>query len=276
MDVLMSYSRVLSFGLLFCLMGCAYATESSNQYITFETPGAQDAKCYAYVEKLKYQVFPPQTINIKKSMEDMEITCDAPGNRHVELTVPSQLSKRAIWGGPVGVAWDMASESLHHYPCVIAIDFSMEELKPNKLPQHNNSDIRQPESYDLEEFKSYQPRLNSDKHKISTPLIRRGQSLPEEYMDFDEPPKNKGNLQPVAQSPTEQAPSSEAEDATEPQTSVEPQAGATNSATMQKVSMPAPQTTSLPPQEVTDTTPFPSNVPSESATSAPVSIYPGQ
>ncbi len=172
---------LLSFVLL--LGSCAYAVESSNQYITFLTPDAQDAKCYVYVDKLKYQVFPPQSINIKKSPKDMEITCNAPGNRMVETSVPAQMSKRAAWGGPAGMAWDYASNSLFYYPSVIAIDFSHEELKPNKLPRHNNSDIRQPESYDLEEFRPAQPRLNSDKEKINLPILRRGEDFSEEVLE---------------------------------------------------------------------------------------------
>ncbi len=177
--------QTFSFLSLFSVLavaGCGYVSESSNQNITFLTPDAQDAKCFASVDGIKYQVFPPQTLNIKKSEKDMHITCHAPGNRTIEMDVPADLTTRAIWGGPVGMAWDYASDSLYHYPSVIAIDFSQTELKPNKFPQHNNSDIKQPESYDLEEFKSSQPRLNSDKFKIEQPILHRGEEIPEEYI----------------------------------------------------------------------------------------------
>ncbi|MBI1300368.1 MAG: hypothetical protein GC137_01790 [Alphaproteobacteria bacterium] len=167
----------------FVVSACATIDESSNQFITFETIGAQDAKCHVYVDKLRYQVFPPQTINIKKSEKDMIVQCDAPGNRAVELTVPAMFSTRAVWGTPVGIAWDYATEALHHYPSLIAIDFTQTEIKPFDLPKHNNKDIRQPETYDLEEFNSSTPRLNSDKDKIITPIIRRGQEVPSEYQD---------------------------------------------------------------------------------------------
>ncbi|PCK00248.1 MAG: hypothetical protein COA45_00230 [Zetaproteobacteria bacterium] len=173
--------QTFSFLSLFSVLAvtsCGYVSESSNQNITFLTPDAQDAKCFAYVDGLKYQVFPPQTLNIKKSEKDMQIACDAPGNRSIEMVVPAKITKHAIWGGPVGMAWDYASDSLFHYPSVIAIDFSNVELQPNKLPQHNNSDIKQPEEYDLEEFKSSQPRLNSDKYEVEQPILRRGEELP--------------------------------------------------------------------------------------------------
>ncbi len=176
------YKYSLSLCSLLLLGACSYAVESSNQNITFMTPDAQNAKCYVYIDKLKYQVYPPQTVNIKKSSNDMRVECNAPGNRHIEMDVPAEFSKRAIWGGPAGVAWDYASQSLFYYPSVIAIDFSQEKIKANKLPQHNNSDIKQPEEYDLEEFKPSQPLLNSDKNIVKQPILRRGEEYPDEYI----------------------------------------------------------------------------------------------
>ncbi len=191
------------FLLLFVLNGCAYSVESSNQDITFETLDAQSAVCYVYVNKLKYRVFPPQTVNIKKSEKDMTVKCNAPGNRTIETIVPAQFSQRAIWGGPPGMAWDYASNSLFYYPSYIAIDFSQEKIIPNPLPTHNNSDIRQPETYDLEEFLPGKPRLNSDKYKIDQPLVRRGEGMENDYNDYIEEPaqdgENKGDLHSVLQ-----------------------------------------------------------------------------
>ena len=192
------------------LGACGYAVDSSNQDITFVSPNAQDAKCFVVVNKRKYQVFPPQTLNIKKSPKDMIISCDAPGNRHVEITVPAKFETRAVWGTPAGMAWDYASQSLHYYPDLIAIDFSQEEVTPNALPIHNNDDVIQPEEHDLEEFVPSQPMLNKDKDHIHTPLERKGGEeevvieLQEGDVDME---SNKGDLQAViedlADTPTE-------------------------------------------------------------------------
>jgi|GEM_PF-1283852 len=160
----------------FLLGSCAYATKASFQDITFISPDAQDAKCLVYASGVKYQVWPPQTVNIKKSAKPMTVVCHAPGNRTVEVEVSPRVETTAMWGTPVGVAWDYASQSLYSYPEVIAIDFSQESLKAFSLPKHNNEDIRQPESYDLEEFLPGDPRLNSDKYKTKNKLLRRGES----------------------------------------------------------------------------------------------------
>ncbi len=195
-------SSFLCASALLSLTSCGYAVKSSNQEITFLSPEAQNAKCHVFVDKLKYQVFPPQTLNIKKSEKDMRVECLGPGNRIAEMTVPAVFTKRAIWGGPPGMAWDYASDSLFHYPEVIAIDFTGQNIQPNPLPQHNNSDIRQPESYDLEQFESNAPRLNEDKYKIDTPLMHRDakvdeyaeESLAEEEMTVTD---SKGDLKSV-------------------------------------------------------------------------------
>ena len=186
------------------LTGCSYSVESTNQDIMFVTPEAQDARCYVTVDKRKYQVYPPQKINVKKSPKDMIVACNAPGNRHVDMEVPATFSKRALWGGPPGVAWDYASQSLYYYPDVIAIDFSGQELVPNKPPQHNNSDIMQPEEYDLEEFLPAEPLLNSDKGRVEGPIKLR--VSPDAVMVHEhipsEPAKaqGKGDLQSVLDS----------------------------------------------------------------------------
>ncbi len=172
-------NRFLVLPSVLLLGACAYATGGNNQDIEFVAQGAENSKCAVYVDGLRYQVFPPQTLNIKKSPKDMILKCQAPGNRMVEVQVPAQFSSRSLWGSPAGVAWDYASESLYRYPSVVAIDFSQEVLTPNDLPTHHAHDIAHPDSYDLEDVGATVPRLNSDKDKVELPLLERGGSVAE-------------------------------------------------------------------------------------------------
>lgn len=195
-------NRSVLFATVLLLSSCAYVTESSHQDIQFVTPGAEGAKCYAYVNKLKYQVYPPQTINMKKSHKDMKVECQAPGNRVSQITVPAKFESKAIWGSPAGVAWDYASQSLHSYPDIIAIDFSQEAVVPNTAPQHNNEDIIQPEAHNLEEFVPTVPRMNKDKNVIQQPIQRVGEGeILVEELGVDEVEadmmQQKGNLEAV-------------------------------------------------------------------------------
>lgn len=175
MRIIYSAHKLALLSSVFLVGACAYTTKASHQDITFLSLDAQDAKCLVYVNKVKYQVWPPQTINIKKSSKTMKVECHAPGNRNLMIEVAPSMEKVALWGTPIGVAWDYASQSLFSYPSVIAIDFSQQTLRPFMPPKHNNKDIRQPESYDLEEFLPKEQRLNSDKDKKSSRLLRRGE-----------------------------------------------------------------------------------------------------
>jgi len=156
------------------LSSCGYAIEESHQDFTLLTPGAENARCYVYVDNVKFQMYPPQTINMMKSHNDMKIDCMAPGNRDKTIAVPAKMSERAIWGTPVGMAWDFASKSLYHYPAVVAVDFSKNETKPFKLPKHNSSDIMKPEDHLLEEILPAAPRMNKDRHETKEGLYRKG------------------------------------------------------------------------------------------------------
>lgn len=162
----------LSFVSFIFLTSCGYAIEKSQQKLTLLTPGAQDARCDVYIDRLRYRMFPPETITVTKSQEDMKIVCMAPGNRDAEKVVKAELEKRALWGGP-GVAWDYAAKSLYSYPEIISVNFTNIPVKPTELPKHNNPDVVQPEEHRLEEFSASLPALNSDRNEPDMPIMRR-------------------------------------------------------------------------------------------------------
>lgn len=170
--------RFLLIGALASLSSCAYTLDRQIQDITVVTPGAEDAVCYMYVDGLRYKFFPPQTMNITKSRKDLVVDCLAPQNRRRKVVIEPSLSDHAplnVTNGIIpGTTWDLASNSLFSYPDVVTVDFTSAQPMPEPLPAQNNPDIRQPEDYDLEEFTSGLPRLNSDRNATSTPLIRRG------------------------------------------------------------------------------------------------------
>ncbi|MGN7439139.1 MAG: hypothetical protein ACTHOO_10920 [Alcanivorax sp.] len=182
-------SAFLSFSLLssvFVLGACGYTVESSNQDVTFLTPGAEGAKCVVEIDKRKYQVNPPEEINIKKSSKDMEVICYGTNNRTVEMTVPAKFESRAIWGTPAGMAWDYASQSMHYYPDVIAVDFSQEDMIANEQPSYNHDAMMTPEEHDLEEFSPSEPRLNSDKGDVDSVLMRKGDGAEDVVIEIQE------------------------------------------------------------------------------------------
>lgn len=178
-------NRIFLLSSVLILGGCAYAVESNNQEIQFVAQGAENTKCHVFVDKLRYQVYPPQTVNIKKSPKDMVVRCQAAGNRAVEMEVPAQFASRSLWGTPAGVAWDYASESLFRYPSVIAVDFSQELVRYNAAPTLN----AQVEEHDLEEVAASEARLNKDRGRASQPLRKRSRHTKIEDILDDLDPK---------------------------------------------------------------------------------------
>lgn len=158
------------------LGACAYAIDGSVQDVKFETPGAQNAACSVYVEKLKYRVKPPQVLNLYKSRKDLIVDCMAPGNRRKIVRIPMEIEDATAWNATnagVGLPWDYASGAMFRYPDVIEIDFRDVPVVAPALPAHNNPDIRQPEEYILEEFSPGAPRMNSDRNAPPIEILRR-------------------------------------------------------------------------------------------------------
>lgn len=199
------------------LSGCAYTTEGSIADVRVEAIGAEDAICYAYVDGLKFKFYPPQTINLPKSHNDMTLDCRAPGNRRVKKVIEPVLSDFAFGnvagaGIPIAdarapavagsVAWDALSGAMFKYPEVIYMDFTSVETKPSAFPAHNNPDIKQPEEYALEEFLPDSPRLNSDIGRTYEPPKKRGESSSNseygsDYILIDDGKDSKSNLKNV-------------------------------------------------------------------------------
>lgn len=213
---------ILSFSAFLLLSACAYTGETSVQSIHFETPGAEDALCFVYVDGLKYKVRPPQTINISNTKESLVIDCLAPGNRRREVTVEPELAKTYAANAVFlpGALWDSLSGAMYKFPETIEIDFTNIPIQPEPLPAQNNPDIRQPETYKLEEFSPSQPRMNTDRDAPAIEIRKRqrlnyNSNPPLPAVGYNEPdnlkPMGKGDLQTAidtidADTSAEQAP----------------------------------------------------------------------
>lgn len=201
---------LLSLSTIAMLSGCAYATDTAVQDITIHTPGAEDAVCMLYVDKVKYRVHPPQTTSIFNTKEDLRVDCLAPGNRRKEVIIPPTISDKAIGNiatAGVGYAWDYASGALYNYPELVEVSFIGIPIGPAFVPAQNNPDIRQPEDYRLEEFKPSQPRLNSDRDNSDVSLTRRGGTIQrtatypaESFSENSSMTGGKGSLQDAVES----------------------------------------------------------------------------
>jgi len=206
-----SFGVLLFLGVSSALGGCAYVMEGPSQTVKFETPGAHNALCYADVEGMKFTVKPPQSISLPKADGDLIVKCDAPGNRTRTIVIKPQHEGSVKWNalnGGVGYGWDYASGAVYHYPETVIVDFRNLPVTENPLPAHNSPDIRQPETYELEEFLPSEPRMNADRYKVSPEVLKRekpsasGETSNETGAFSENPQKgaDKGDLKSVIRS----------------------------------------------------------------------------
>jgi hypothetical protein len=186
------------------LGACAYALDDSIQDVRFETPGAQNAKCFVYVDGVKYTVHPPQKLNLAKTKKPLEIDCMAPGNRRKKIFIEPATENSAYYNAAnlgIGVPVDYASGAMFRYPNVITVDFTTAPIVDSGLPAHDSPELRKADSYKLEEFSAGVPSLNSDGSEPKAVLLKRGQSessaADQDPAAFSEPTaksKDKGDL----------------------------------------------------------------------------------
>jgi hypothetical protein len=142
--------------------------EESSQTINFQVVGATDVLCDVDSGKVKYSVRPPQTITVKKSRRDLNLTCMAAGNRVQTMTVSSALSgwtfANVVGGGVIpGTLYDGESGAMFKYPEVVIIDFSGTVARVDSLPSYHAPDAVDP-SYarNVDSIGPDTPRLPGD------------------------------------------------------------------------------------------------------------------
>ncbi len=164
--------------LLLTLSACATFIEGAQQQIEFETTGAENAICLVQTgaSGMKYQVRPPQTIWIKKSSDDMNVVCEAPGNRTATTHVESSTAGKTylnIFNLGFGAGYDGESGAMFKYPEKVVIDFTGVMPQAEALPAYHNLDGLDPKHEGtIEDLGPDQPAMKSDantnfRHKMA-------------------------------------------------------------------------------------------------------------
>lgn len=150
------------------LTGCATMVEESSQKVNFLAVGATEVMCDIDTGTLKYRVNPPETLVIKKSRRDLNISCMAAGNRLKSMTVPSSLSGwtfgNVVAGAVIpGALYDGESGAMFKYPEIIVIDFSDTIAQPSSMPAYHAPDTLNPSiSNNVDDYGTSRLRLPGD------------------------------------------------------------------------------------------------------------------
>lgn len=118
---------VLSFCSVMGLSACVSTktlVNSGFQPLAFSVKGADKASCYAYTQDARYHVSAPGTVNVRKSSEDLRVTCIS-GNRTVDMTVPASVEEKPVWRGAAGVSDGYSTKMNYSYPPEVTVDFGV-------------------------------------------------------------------------------------------------------------------------------------------------------
>ncbi|HRK98517.1 MAG: hypothetical protein KDJ26_08745 [Alphaproteobacteria bacterium] len=138
--------KIFTLLLMISLTSCSTVTEGSMQQVTFETPNAEGAICTAEigVNRLKYIIRPPQTVWIKKSSNDMSVSCEASGLREMKKIVESKTAPSTflnVFNGILpGAVIDGDSGAMYKYPEKVVIDFAGIVATSQPMPPYHNLD----------------------------------------------------------------------------------------------------------------------------------------
>ena len=129
----MNVSRLLSLIAILiaslALGGCASITGSTQQSVSVETrhESAQvsGANCELVNAKGKWFITSPGSVQIQRSNDDLQVTCNKPGIEPGRASVTSIVKPGMVgnffFGGLIGVAIDHASGAAYDYPNLIQV-----------------------------------------------------------------------------------------------------------------------------------------------------------
>lgn len=118
----------LALGGVLVLAGCSTIADTDYQMIRVETPGVIGAKCTLKTRNSQYSVITPGTVQVDRSDETMEVLCKKAHFYPAWARIPSSAHGatsfvRNLPTGPfpLTTAYDVASNSVYHYPATVSI-----------------------------------------------------------------------------------------------------------------------------------------------------------
>jgi hypothetical protein len=110
--------------------GCASIVSGHNQSVSVETRGKQgenvaSANCKLTNDKGTWFVTSPGSVNVRRSYEDLLISCEKseqqPGIASVKSSTKAMAFGNIVFGGVIGAGVDIASGAAYDYPTLITV-----------------------------------------------------------------------------------------------------------------------------------------------------------
>lgn len=172
---------ILSFCAVFLLASCSTILDRSTQEMRVETPGAEGAMCYLKRPGMLQKVYPPQTVRLTKTSDDIEVRCLALGNREKTIMVEAMMSSNVMLnisnGFILGALYDYDTGALFKYPEVVRVDFTGTEVSAMPLPDYQKMLLKNPMLQDMEEFRPGKSALQRDRYNEPVTLEKTERAL---------------------------------------------------------------------------------------------------
>lgn len=174
------------------LPSCATILEEPAQDVRIDIVGTGEALCDVTQPGRRYRAYAPGTIRVMKSDDPMKVTCAAPGNRELSITlIPKMTPMLAanIFNGVVpGVTWDYMTGAAHHYPDKLVMDFSNLPPLAYDMPDYQHVLNRNPHIAGMEMFRPGRAALLSDVGQKTGDLPERSAPETSNIKIMDAPP----------------------------------------------------------------------------------------
>ncbi len=120
---------IASLGLTLCFGGCASIVSGHNQSLSVlsKNQGADHsgARCTLMNDKGTWFATTPGTVAVRRSFDELTVTCIAdgaePGTSKVKSTTKAMAFGNILFGGFIGVGVDMATGAAFDYPEILVV-----------------------------------------------------------------------------------------------------------------------------------------------------------
>jgi len=134
------FKKILLSSSLLVLSACGTIINGQTQAVTVETPGAENAQCTIHNGGNKYDAYTGQTINIRRSNNELVVNCKAAGNREQTVYVKREANDWVFLnvanGFVPGAAYDFFSGGAFEYPDTISVSFVGQPITAYDAPNY--------------------------------------------------------------------------------------------------------------------------------------------
>ncbi len=168
--------KILLSSSLLLISACSTVIDGQTQPITIETPGAQNALCRVDNGGNRYDAYTGQTINIRRSFNELVVNCKAEANREKTVLVKREANEWVFLnvanGFIPGATYDVLSGGAFEYPDVVTVSFVGMPITAYDVPVYQSNELRANRKNNQGEYMGPTKIETGDDNRLSTMPIK--------------------------------------------------------------------------------------------------------